>query len=327
MDENFLLQKARSLALLELMRRHEKSWALYVFSSANALRQYTMEELVGLGISWVWMGLEGQDSQYGKLNGIDTRALVRELQENGIRVLGSSIIGLEEHTPQNIEQAISYAVSHDTDFHQFMLYTAVAGTPLHRQLGRDGTLLGTDEISFEDTHGQWRFNFRHKHIPAGRETDYLLGAFEEDFRVNGPSVLRVARSVLKGYRRHRNHPERRIRKRFGWEAEGMCLVYPGAVWAAQRYFKDNAPLVARLGELLDDIKQEFGLAARILAPLVGRIILHKLRREAAKLAAGWTQDPPTFYQHNYARPGMPTETRVRSVSGLATVDAQPQPAR
>lgn len=33
-----------------------------------------MEQLVGLGISWVWMGLEGKESQYVKLNGVDTHA-------------------------------------------------------------------------------------------------------------------------------------------------------------------------------------------------------------------------------------------------------------
>jgi radical SAM superfamily enzyme YgiQ (UPF0313 family) len=60
MDENFLLHRPRALRLLELMRAHGKSWSLYVFSSANTLRRYSMEEIVGLGISWVWVGLEGK---------------------------------------------------------------------------------------------------------------------------------------------------------------------------------------------------------------------------------------------------------------------------
>ena len=90
MDENFLLHRSRALRLLELMEQHDKSWSLYVFSSANVLRSYTIEQLVRLGISWVWMGIEGRNSQYAKLKGIDTCALVRELQSHGIRVLGST---------------------------------------------------------------------------------------------------------------------------------------------------------------------------------------------------------------------------------------------
>ena len=106
MDENFLLHRKRALRLLELMEAHDKSWALYVFSSANVLRSYTIEQLVALGISWVWMGLEGKASRYAKLANADTHTLVRTLQSNGIRVLGSTIIGLEEHHADNLDAAI-----------------------------------------------------------------------------------------------------------------------------------------------------------------------------------------------------------------------------
>jgi radical SAM superfamily enzyme YgiQ (UPF0313 family) len=53
LDENFLLHRKRALRLLELMKTHNKSWALYVFSSARVLQSYSMEQLVGLGVSWV----------------------------------------------------------------------------------------------------------------------------------------------------------------------------------------------------------------------------------------------------------------------------------
>ncbi|MBW1899316.1 MAG: radical SAM protein, partial [Deltaproteobacteria bacterium] len=119
LDENFLLHRKRALRLLELMKEHQKSWTLNVFSSARVIKSYTIEQLVGLGIIWVWMGLEGKENHYRKLNGIDTRDLVRNLQSHGIRVLGSTIIGLENHTPENITDTIEYAVSHETDFHQW----------------------------------------------------------------------------------------------------------------------------------------------------------------------------------------------------------------
>jgi hypothetical protein len=77
MDENFLFHRRRALRLLELIQQHGKSWILYVFSSAGVLASYTIEQLVGLGVSWVWMGLEGENSRYAKLRGVDARALVR----------------------------------------------------------------------------------------------------------------------------------------------------------------------------------------------------------------------------------------------------------
>src|SRR5215831_16626563 len=161
MDENFLLHKRRALELLDLMKAGNKAWALYVFSSANAIRQYTMRELVELGVSWIWMGLESPRSQYAKLNGADTLALTAELRHHGIKVLGSTIVGLEHHTPENIEGEIEHAISHDTDFHQFMLYTPVPGTPLYSQVEREGRLL---DVDLADIHGQWKFNFKHPAI-------------------------------------------------------------------------------------------------------------------------------------------------------------------
>ena len=63
MDENFLLHRTRAMRLLELMKEAGKSWELSVFASANAIRKYTMLELVELGVSWVWMGLESPQLQ------------------------------------------------------------------------------------------------------------------------------------------------------------------------------------------------------------------------------------------------------------------------
>ena len=300
------------------MQKNQKPWALYVFSSANALRKYSMEELVALGISWVWLGMEGKESQYGKLKDVNTYELVRNLQDHGIRVLGSSIIGLEEHTPANIDEAIAHAVSHNTDFHQFMLCTSVAGTPQYAQHRARGMLLAEEELAIEDTHGQFRFNFRHPHIHAGRETGYLRRAFEEDFRVNGPSVLRVIATSLKGWQKYRHHPESRIRDRFAWEAAGMATIYAGALWAARRWFKDNAPLAARLNDLLQEVCRASGLKARIAAPLIGRFLLWTIRREDQRLKAGRTYEPPTFYERNYTDIGSTVRaTILRWVPGLA----------
>ncbi|MFH1572771.1 MAG: cobalamin-dependent protein, partial [Acidobacteriota bacterium] len=262
MDENFLLHRARALGLLDLMKRHEKSWSLYVFSSANALRAYTMEELIGLGISWVWMGLEGENSSYVKLQGTDTHALVRDLQANGIRVLGSTIIGLESHTPENIDGAIDYAIRHDTDFHQFMLYTPVPGTPLYAEHLSKGTILR--DVDLADIHGQFRFNFIHPHISREQSEEFLLRAFHRDYKVNGPSIMRIIRTVLQGWLRHRNHPEKRIRERFRHEARGISTVYAGTLWAMERYFrKSNPGVTARIHDLQDAIGREFGLKARL----------------------------------------------------------------
>jgi radical SAM superfamily enzyme YgiQ (UPF0313 family) len=301
MDENFLLRRKRALRLLELMRAHDKAWSLYVFSSANTLRRYSMDELVGLGVSWVWVGLEGKGSAYDKLKGTDTRSLVDTLQSHGIRVLGSSIVGLPEHAPENIDEVIDHAVAHDTEFHQFMLYTPLPGTPLHAEHLEGGTLLGDEECPPADTHGQLRFNFRHPHIRNGEETEFLVRAFERDFERNGPSILRIARTLLRGWQKHKNHPEARIRKRYRRECQGLSTVSAGSLWAAERWFRSNPLLVHRIAGVREALVSEFGIVSRLAGPVIGTFLLAAMHREAWRLRRGRAYEPPTFYETNQPR--------------------------
>ncbi len=328
MDENFLLHRKRALRLLELMEEHNKSWALYVFSSANVLKSYSIEQLVALGISWVWMGLEGKSSKYAKLSGTDTLELVKSLQSHGVRVLGSTIIGMEEHTQDNIDIAIDYAVSHDTEFHQFMLYTPIPGTALWEEMRNSGALTDPESKQACDTHGQLRFNFNHPNLKDGVETEMLVRAFDRDFQVNGPSVLRVARTTLAGYKRYRKHPNLRIRKRFEQEATDLASVYAGGLWAARRWFADQPQVRDRVAGVLHDLYKVCGLKSRILAPLIGRYLHRKLKQEDARLKTGWTYEPPTFYELNTMARKAHGPIQAKSPAGqwIPPLPSLPQPA-
>ncbi|MHC4178152.1 MAG: B12-binding domain-containing radical SAM protein [Planctomycetota bacterium] len=300
MDENFLLHRRRALRLLELMEQHDKAWALFVFSSAGVLRSYTIDQLVRLGISWVWMGIEGENSQYSKLDGIDTFELIGELQSHGIRVLGSTIIGLENHTPENIDQAIDYAVRHDTDFHQFMLYTPIPGTPFHAELTAQGLMKDESEYHLADIHGQLIFNYHHRHIKDGLEAELLVKAFDRDFQVNGPSTMRIARTTLAGWRRYKNHPDQRVRRRYAWEARELATSFSALVAGAKLYYRHDPEMYAKVSAVLKELYAEFGWKARFFGEIGGRWVLRQIRREEKRLAAGWTYEPPTFYERNQA---------------------------
>jgi hypothetical protein len=298
MDENFLLDRTRALRLLERIEEHGKPWSMYVFSSANVLQKYTMEQLVSLGVSWVWMGLEGKGSQYTKLSDTDTVEFVKKLQTHGIRVLGSSIIGLEEHTPENIDEVIAHAVSHNSEFHQFMLYTPIPGTPLFAEHEANDSMKSLADVSIADIHGQYVFNYHHPHIKDGQETEFLLRAFRRDFEVNGPSVVRIIRTVLRGWKKYKQHPDPRIRARFAHEASNLPVNYAGVLWATRRRYRDNPRYVAQIGELLAELHAEFGWRSRLAAPIAGRYLYRKLREQQKMLEDGWTYEPPTFYETN-----------------------------
>jgi len=297
MDENFLLHRPRALRLLELMKAAGKSWELSVFASANAIRKYSMQELVELGVSWLWMGLESPKSSYSKLTNTDTHQLTRELHEHGIRVQGSTIIGLEHHTPDNLASEIEYAVAHQTDFHQFMLYTPVPGTPLYRQIAEQGRLL--NDVEAADIHGQYKFNFRHNAISRDDSKRFLDWAFWRDFERNGPSLYRMCRTMLKGWKRYRDYPDLRVRERFTREMKKVSTAYNAALWAMERQFrKVNTQVSEEIHDLRREIQKEFPLAGRLTANLLGPLLLWTSRREEKLLAAGRTYEPPMIIERS-----------------------------
>jgi radical SAM superfamily enzyme YgiQ (UPF0313 family) len=295
MDENFLLHRERAMQLLARMKADNKAWGMAVFASANAIRKYKVEELVELGVSWIWMGLESPNSNYSKLRGTDSRELTRTLREHGIRVQGSTIIGLEHHTPDNIREEIEYAVDHGTDFHQFMLYTPVPGTPLYQEMFEQGRML--EGIEFADIHGQDKFNFRHAAISRDDSKRFLDWAFWRDFERNGPSLYRMCQTMLQGWQRYKNYPDLRVRERFARENVKLRTAYSAALWASEHYFrKVNREVSEQIRELRREIAQEFGTVSRLAANLIGPVLLWTTRREERRVAAGKTYEPPMFLE-------------------------------
>ena len=295
MDENFLLQRRRAMDLLALMRASGKSWTFNIFSSANAIRMYSYKELVELGISSIWLGLESAGSGYSKLDGADTLRLTRELREHGIVLLGSTILGLEHHTPENILEEIEHAVSHETDLHQFMLYTPVPGTPLYREMKEQGRLL--DDVDLADIHGQDRFNFRHPAISRADSSEFLEAAFLRDFERNGPSLFRICRTTLQGWKRYKNDPDLRIRERVHRESRLLRHAWAAVLWAMEHRLQNaNRSVASQVRELRREIEQEFGILAAAASRILGPVLWYTSLREDKRLARGNRYEPPTIIE-------------------------------
>ena len=298
MDENFLLYKRRALELLACMKANGKSWALYVFSSANAIRKYDVRQLVELGVEWIWLGLESAGSGYQKLDGADTLGLVGELREHGISVHGSTIIGLEHHTPSNIGADVDRAIAHDTVFHQFMLYTPMPGTPLHAQVEAEGRML---DVDIADIHGQFKFNFRHAAISRDESKVLLDRAFRLDFERNGPSLYRLMRTMFDGWRRYRADDDPRVRARVAVAARQLRGGYGAALWAMEHYLRTSNPGIAeRIRLLRVDIEREFGLGSRLVNRCVGPLLLLASSWEARRHPGGPRLEPATFVERRPA---------------------------
>jgi hypothetical protein len=274
------------------MKANGKAWSLYVFSSANAIRQYDVRQLVELGVEWIWMGLESAKNDYVKLSGADTLALTHSLQSHGICVLGSTIVGMEHHTPENIWDDLDRAIAHDTVFHQFMLYTPMPGTPLHRQVTDEGRML--DGVDLADVHGQYGFNFAHPAISRAQSKELLDAAFRTDYERNGPSLFRLMRTIFERCRQYGQDPDLRVRTRVQRGAAQLRGGYAAALWAMERYLRHSHPDVsARIAALRHDVHRELGGGSRLVAALAGPVLYWTARREARRPSV---LEPRTFVE-------------------------------
>lgn len=201
LDENFLKDKRRALDLVDEMERHQRFFEFEIFSSAEAIVDFGLDNLERLGVTYVWIGVESASEigNFAKNKGVDPKRLVRELRDRGIIVLASGILCQEHHTPQNIDVDIDFMVGLEADFVQFMLLTPLPTTALYRDHEARGLL--RTELPLEEWHGQKFLTYRHPAFPGDLPETWLKAAFRRDYEVNASSMLRVVETQWRGYRR------------------------------------------------------------------------------------------------------------------------------
>jgi hypothetical protein len=156
--------------------------------------------MMRLGVVFVWIGFESPNTEqlFVKNTGIDAARLVRELRDHGISVLGSAIMCMEHHTPDNIANDIEHIVGLQTDFCQFMLYTGMPVTRLYEDHKARGLL--NPDVPFEEWHGQNLMNWNHPAFPGNEAKVWLDFAFQRDFEANSSSIYRMVETSFRGYR-------------------------------------------------------------------------------------------------------------------------------
>ena len=208
MDENFLKETGRARELLAEMERHRRWFGFQLFSSAEAIRAFGVDNMVRLGVSFVWIGVESatRTGNYAKNDGLDARRLVRELRDRGITVLASGILCAEHHTPENIGADIDFMVSLEADMVQFMLLTPLPVTALYRDMKEKGLL--RDDLPWEEWHGQKELSWKHPAFPGDAPARWLDRAFRADHEANSSTMYRVVETAFRGWKRLAALPRR-----------------------------------------------------------------------------------------------------------------------
>jgi hypothetical protein len=211
MDENFLKNRKRAMELLDLMKANNKMYHFGIFSSAEAIMDFGIENVFELGVGFLWLGVESYLENYQKNKGIDMPGLFSDLRNHGVSILASSIMFQEHHTKENIWKEVEYMKALRPDFAQFMQLGPLPQTTLYKEYKENGKLC--TDVPYEEWHGQHRLWFNHPNFTPKQSQHILKDAFQSDFHELGPSVMRMCDTYITGYKHTRKYQDPWKKKR------------------------------------------------------------------------------------------------------------------
>ncbi len=309
LDEDFLLNRRRAMELRDCVMEGGRALSIFCFASVKAISQYTVTEILEMGIDGLWIGYEGTRSGYAKQSGRPVAELFTELREHGISVLTSMIVGLPYQTPEIIEEELDGLLALRPALSQFLIYGPTPGTPFYEQVMREGRL-HEDLVDDRETYYRNCTGFRamvtHPTMSPGEIEAAQKRCFAEDLRRLGPSIFRSLETWITGYEKLRSSANTMLRlkaERFAFE---IRRAYP--VFLAGK-------ALARGREVRASIAR---LESRVHAALGGPTIKEEVSSWAALGLAAWTGltlklrlfQHPKLTRHTFRMPDESLPARV-----------------
>lgn len=258
-DEDFLLNKKRAMEFRDCVMKGGKTLSIFAFSSVKALSQYTVEEILEMGIDGFWIGYEGTRSGYGKQQGRPIQDIITEFRAHGITILTSMIVGFDYQNREVVAQELDGLMQLKPALAQFLIYGPVPGTPFYERTIKENLLqevYTTDRELFYRRGDGFATMIKHPTLSPQEIEDLQRWCFREDFERLGPSIFRTLEARLLGYQKLKNSPNRCLQQKAEYYAKELRGAYPA--FLAGRLLGPNPTIRRWIGELQKRIHAELG---------------------------------------------------------------------
>jgi radical SAM superfamily enzyme YgiQ (UPF0313 family) len=258
-DEDFLLNKKRAMQFRECVIKGGKQLSIFAFSSIKAISQYTVEEILEMGIDGFWIGYEGTRSGYAKQQGRPVEEILTEFRAHGITVLTSMILGFDYQTPEIIAQELDGLMKLKPALGQYLIYGPVPGTPFNARVMKEGLLLDKFIKAPEELYRRadgFTTAMKHPTLSPERIEELQRWCFDQDFQRLGPSIFRVLEGRFLGYQQLKDSANPLLRKKAEIYAADLRCAYP--VFLAGRLLGPNAAIRRWIGDLERQLHAELG---------------------------------------------------------------------
>ncbi len=279
LDEDFLLNRRRAMEFHDCVVKSGRSPSIFAFSSVKAISQYSVTEILEMGIDGFWIGYEGTRSGYAKQQGRPVSEILTEFREHGITVLTSMIVGFDYQDQKVVAAELDELMKLKPALGQYLIYGPVPGTPFYERVIQENKLQDvytTDKDLFYRRADGFRTMIKHPTLSPEEIEAIQKWCFDEDYQRLGPSLFRVMDGRLLGYRKLKDSPNPALRRKAEYYARELRKTYP--IFLAGRLFGPNARIRQWIGELERQVHAELG------EPTLGE----RLTSIAALGAAVWT---------------------------------------
>ncbi|MBW2701091.1 MAG: hypothetical protein JRF33_09760 [Deltaproteobacteria bacterium] len=207
-DEDFFMQHKRARQFLDCVREGGKPLSIFGFGSVKGLSHFTAREIAEMGFQLVWTAFEGKKAGYAKQQGVPLKKLYADLQSVGCAQLTSMIIGFPYQDEATIRAEFAELMELKPAMMQCLIYFAFPGTPFHEQVIAENRY--RKQYQGDPDLRRWdgfSMHFKHPKFKDPSQIERIQrDLYQQDFQRLGPSLLRLGKVWLTGYKNLRNDP-------------------------------------------------------------------------------------------------------------------------
>lgn len=319
-DEDIFLDPEYVRELGRLIRSDRKTWGFrwISFGSIRALEQYTPRELRECGVEGIWIGVESslvdhgtEKLGYAKRGSQDPVKLFEQLRHHGIKTIGSMILGLDFHTPDNIMKDVEYFTSLTPTLYQIGPIRPCPGTKLFRQMRRQGRI--TANYNWEHFHLWEETSHKPLNFEQGGIRPYYERAHEMLRTRLGSPILQIFQANVLAYETLHDADTEFLRFQAENELDAARRLYPiirGLEGKAQ-----SPAVLARTRALLARADRHLnadGRASRAVRRLAGNVVAWRMSLPSEAQSKPTHHAPDTtwaFYDGTGGAPRVKTHTQ------------------
>ena len=184
-DELFILTERHYLPIIEGIIERGLPLNIWAYARVDTVRARDLARMKRAGINWLALGIESANPEVrdGASKGMrveNVKDVVRQIQENGIRVIGNYIFGLPDDDLNTMRQTLDMAMELNCEFANFYCAMAYPGSRLYETAIENHWAL-PDSWSGYSQHAYDCLPLPTNHISAAEVLRFRDGAFHAYF--------------------------------------------------------------------------------------------------------------------------------------------------